>query len=151
MLNQRNRSKLNNLYGTYFSNSLFTDYSNTPKTFETNIKYFYWHDWQVKIKLFITAVRLQDNHQNGPVKWIRYIVLSLKMLPYRYCSWSKQYPWVLQIVERSMVQITSLSPVEKGWGYFEEKKSHQPPHTERPLWVNFSCYIMATFKVEWNT
>lgn len=92
MLNQRNRSKLNNLYGTYFSNSLFTDYSNTPKTFETNIKYFYWHDWQVKIKLFITAVKLQDMHQDGTFKWRRYIFLSLKMLPYRYCFWVQAVP-----------------------------------------------------------
>lgn len=147
MLNQRNRSKLNNLYGTYFSNSLFTDYSNTPKTFETNIKYFYWHDWQVKIKLFITAVKLQDMHQDGT--WRRYIVLSLKMLSYRYGLWVQAVPPALQMAEGSTVQINVCS--REGLGLFWRKKTLQPSHTERPLWLNLSCYIMEMLKVERNT
>lgn len=151
MLNQRNRSKLNNLYGTYFSNSLFTDYSNTPKTFETNIKYFYWHDWQAKIKMFVTAVKLQDMHQDGTVNWRRCIVLSLKMLPCRYYSWVQAVSSSPTNCRRvySSDNITICS--REGLGIFWRKKSLQPPHTERPLWLNLSFCTMETFKVERNT
>ena len=35
-------------------------------------------------------------------------------------------------------------------GVFLKKKNPQPSHTGRPFWLNLCCYIMETFKVEWN-